>query len=341
MTSFRWSLMFGAAILLAASCRADWHDRLASEGDIVRAGAPALHYRVLGHGADTVVVVHGGPGLHMRYLLAPLAPLASNHTLIFYDLRGRGESGDVADSTQMTAELDIEDLGAVRDHFKLGRLKLLGHHWGGAVAALYATRHPEQVERMVLVSPYPVHRAFLTEFTFVKGDTALWKEALDHVATAKTPEEATAFCRKYWPTYFSPLQPHVATPYPELAQTICDTRGGRLLQFEQTLRWVTHGVAPNPWREALNRTPVPTLVVEGRGDSTVTQAAERWAQHLPDARVLMLREPYLFPWIGEPGRFVSAIDGFLGGKWPSPSVKPPPFMIPEPATQAARPVPPG
>ena len=326
MAPLRWSLIPLAAAVATASCRPEWRDRLALEGNIDRPGEPSLHYRLLGNGPDTLVVLHGGPGLHMRYLLEPLAPLADEHTLIFYDLRGRGESGDVGDSTRMTVDLDIEDLGAVRDHFKLGKLELIGHHWGAAVAALYATRHPDQVERMVLVSPYAVHYTFLTEFTFVKGDTVLWKEALNHVATAKTPEEAIQFCQKYWPTYFSPLPPHVATPYARLAGSICDTRGERLLEFERTRRWVTRGVGPHPWREALNRTPVPTLVIEGDGDSTVTLAAERWAQHLPEARLLMLREPYLFPWIGQPNRFVRSVDEFLGRKWPEGAIKPPPFV---------------
>jgi pimeloyl-ACP methyl ester carboxylesterase len=296
-----------------------------AEGNIETPGQPSLHYRVLGHGSDTAIVLHGGPGLHMRYLLDPLARVADHHTMIFYDLRGRGESGDVGDSTQLSLEKDLEDVARVQQHFKLGKLKLVGHHWGAAVAAMFAAAHPDQVDRMLLVSPYPVHRAFLYQLSFVRGDSVLWDEAMKHVATAKTPSEALAFCRSYWPVYFSPLAPHVKTPYAQLASSVCDVRGERLLEFDRTRRWAEHGVGVNPWRESLNRTDVPALVIEGRGDTLVTEAAIRWAQHLPRGEVLMLDEPYLEPWVGDPKRFALSVDRFLAGHMPSGAIKPPPF----------------
>jgi len=148
----------------------------------------------------------------MKYLLEPLAPLAPNRTLIFYDLRGRGESGEVADSTALTLAADVGDLDRVRRFFHLGRVKLIGHQWGAAVAAIYAVEHPDLVERLVLLSPYPVHRQFLTDYTFVRGDSAFWAASFHFVATAKTADEAVAFCRAWWPTYFSPLPPDPAPP---------------------------------------------------------------------------------------------------------------------------------
>src|SRR5262249_51790748 len=276
-------------------------------------------------GPDTAIVLHGGPGLHMRYLLEPLASVANHHTLVFYDLRGRGESGDVKDSTEISLEQDIADVLRVQEPFKLGKLKLVGHHWGGAVAAMFAVAHPERVDRILLVSPYPVHRSFLYQLAFVRGDSLLWAEGLQHVGTARTPAEAVEFCRKYWPMYFSPIPPHVKTPYAQLSSSLCDVKGERLLEFERTSRWATHGFGVTPWREALNRTHVPALVIEGRGDNVVTSAAVRWAQHLPEAEVLMLKEPYLVPWIGDPKRFALSVDRFLAGHIPAGSIKPPPF----------------
>ena len=331
--SNRLGAVLGLLVAATGSCQRPWLDLETLEGVIKRTDGPDLRYRVLGHGGDTAIVVHGGPGLHMKYLLAPLARLAETKTLIFYDQRGRGESAEVTDSTEFTLEADLVDLDAVRTHFKLERVKLIGHHWGGAVAALYAVGHPERVERMVLVSPYPVHYSFLTDYTFVRGDSALWAESLKHVATATTPEEAAAFCRDWWPTYFRPLPPDPRTPYQELAPTICDAPAARLLEVARAQRWISLSLPKTPWRESLNRTPVPTLVIEGGADSTVYRAAKRWAQHLPQARLLMLDGPYTFPWIGRLRGFTHALAGFLGGAWPDDAVKPEPFL-PPPAVAA-------
>ena len=59
--------------------------------------------------------------------------------------------------------------------------------------------------------------------------------------------------------------------------------------------------------------------------SVIEQAAIRWAQHLPNARVMLLNPPYLFPWVRDAARFDAAVDQFLGGQWPERAVKPPPF----------------
>ena len=44
-----------------------------------------LFYRMVGTGRDTVVVLHGGPGLSMDYFADDLTPLAERHALLFYD----------------------------------------------------------------------------------------------------------------------------------------------------------------------------------------------------------------------------------------------------------------
>jgi pimeloyl-ACP methyl ester carboxylesterase len=110
-----------------------------------------LHYRILGGGADTVVIP--GAASWLRHV----TPLIRAHTLILYDPRSRGVSADLtADPIGMRHEID--DLEAVRRHFGLSRLSLIGWSYLGAMVALYAIRHPENVERLVMVSPLPPPR---------------------------------------------------------------------------------------------------------------------------------------------------------------------------------------
>ncbi len=316
----RWSWV---AVLAVGCGDPSWQSLESGSGSFQVSGGPSLYWRALGSGPDTVVVLHGGVGLHHGYLLEPLAALAPGRTLIFYDMRGRGRSSAVTDSTALTFDLDIADLESLRQHFKLQRVTLIGHHWGAAVAALYAARHPDLVERLLLVSPFPAHHSLLHEITFTMGDTLHYHEALRLAAGRSSPDTVAVRCRETWSLSFSPWRTDTATPYEHLAAGMCDAPAEGLARGDWVRTQVQRSLGSWVWRPELNALAVPTLVIEGDGTPAVTESATRWAQHLPNARVVLLPPPYLFPWVGSPARFRAAADAFLAGDYPDGAVDPP------------------
>ncbi|MBW7933088.1 MAG: proline iminopeptidase, partial [Gemmatimonadaceae bacterium] len=46
-----------------------------------------LFYRVEGRGGDTLIAIHGGPGVDLESIAGDFAPLAQRHVVIFYDQR--------------------------------------------------------------------------------------------------------------------------------------------------------------------------------------------------------------------------------------------------------------
>ncbi len=112
-----------------------------------------LHVRTVGDPArPTVVVLHGGPGNDSRYLL-PLAALADEYHVVFYDQRGSGLSERVADD-RLRLEGFYEELDGIVDRYAAGRpVALVGHSWGAMLASGYAGRHPEKVSALVLAEP--------------------------------------------------------------------------------------------------------------------------------------------------------------------------------------------
>ena len=90
-----------------------------TEGFVDAGKGVRLFYRLVGTGRDTLVIVHGGPGLNFDYFGHELDPLASQgHALLFYDQRGAGRSTLVHDSAGLQAPRFADDLEAVRRHFK-------------------------------------------------------------------------------------------------------------------------------------------------------------------------------------------------------------------------------
>jgi pimeloyl-ACP methyl ester carboxylesterase len=106
-----------------------------------------LAYHRTGAG-DPLVCIPGGP-LHASAYLGDLGGLPS---LVRLDLRGTGDSA-AADPATYRCDRLVDDVEALRVHLGLERMDLLGHSAGAAVAVLYATRYPEHVARLVLVTP--------------------------------------------------------------------------------------------------------------------------------------------------------------------------------------------
>src|SRR6266705_3003913 len=100
-----------------------------------------LYTRRVGHGPP-VVVLHGGPGAHHDYLLPQYDHLAEGgRTLLYYDQRGGGRSPVPRDVPVGWRE-HVVDLEALRGHWELDRLTVVGYSWGGLLALLYALEHP-------------------------------------------------------------------------------------------------------------------------------------------------------------------------------------------------------
>ncbi|HEX4627932.1 MAG TPA: alpha/beta fold hydrolase, partial [Gemmatimonadales bacterium] len=129
---------------------------------LVELAGVRLFTRRVGDG-PAVVVLHGGPGAHHDYLLPQYDRLARRRSLLYYDQRGGGRS-PVPREVPVGWREQVTDLDALRGHWGLERLTLLGYSWGGLLAVLYALEHPHRVERLALVSAAPVTAAWRDEF---------------------------------------------------------------------------------------------------------------------------------------------------------------------------------
>lgn len=102
-----------------------------------------------------VVFLHGGPGVpDMAGDTAFLRPLTDDgFDLYVYDAIGSGGSTRLPDPTDYAVSRDVADLEHVRTLIGADRLVLVGHSYGGLLAAHYLAAHPDHVEKLVLISP--------------------------------------------------------------------------------------------------------------------------------------------------------------------------------------------
>lgn len=297
------------------------------EGYVDASDGVRLRFQRLGDAADPLIVLHGGPGLTLDYLADDLAPLARKRSVVFYDQRGAGRSTLVADPAALDAERFADDLEAVRRHFGLERVTLVGHSWGAGVAALYAMRHPDRVSRMVLIGPMPLRRSELDRsFAEIRSsrspdEAARLLAARD--AVRADPGNAGA-CREFYSLWFRPF---FADP-----ADMTRTRGDFCAGSPDALRNAGLAVGRNTmaslgdfdWRDSLERVSSPVLVLHGSQDPIPVSAAREWAAAFPNGRLLLLEGVGHFPYVEAPEAFFPAVDAFLSGGWPEEAQSPGP-----------------
>lgn len=93
------------------------------------------------------LLVHGVTASHLAW--SWVARTATGTRLLAPDLRGRGRSAGIEGPRGMAAHAD--DLAATLDATEIGRAVVVGHSMGAFVAAVFADRHPDRVDRVVLV----------------------------------------------------------------------------------------------------------------------------------------------------------------------------------------------
>jgi proline iminopeptidase len=119
-----------------------------------------LHVEAFGNPADPVLIlIHGGPGGDFRSLLHAKDFVNEGFYVVFYDQRGTGLSKRESKSqfeNPNALQLFVNDLDLLIEYFRIGETQkvfLLGHSWGGMLAAAYINQHPEKISGVVVAEP--------------------------------------------------------------------------------------------------------------------------------------------------------------------------------------------
>ena len=274
-----------------------------------------LWYSMAGDSPNIVVVPDAG------WLLEDFEPLFAERTFIFCDMRGRGASDPVTDSSQLQDGYEVRDIEAVRQHFEIERISLIGWSRLGGAVALYAIDHPERVERLVLMCPItprsdpPYKNSPQREEALnarinpegIKGLEELRKIGIDVTYPA-------VYCRQHQKVY---LARQFGKP------EAFDTKRSDPCEYPN--EWPKNLIdliakhpqsGPWDWRPKLTTLQAPVLVVQGDDDVIPLASAQEWAATLPNARLLVVPGAGHFPHLEDPELFFPSVDTFLSGQWP-------------------------
>jgi proline iminopeptidase len=295
----------------------------AQSGYVTTSDSARLFYRIMGRAPDTIIAIHGGPGLDLESIANDFVPLATKHTIILYDQRGGGKSTLPNDTSALVAARQIQDLEEVRQHFRLARVTLVAHSYGPLLAASYALAHPEKVKRMVFFGPVPPRLGdFWQRYgknlnARLDNDQRARMSAASRRMTDSTLSEADnrQGCRDYWAIG---LRPRLAEPEKTISMVkadLCVTDVAGIRYGNRIGNRVIMG-SYGQWdlRAKLRTLTVPTLVVHGEDETIPMDLVEEWVTSMPNARLMKVPHAAHFTYAERPELVWPAVERFLAGE---------------------------
>jgi proline-specific peptidase len=271
-----------------------------------------LAYRCAGKG-PTLVCHGGGPGFSALYL-ADLGGLAEELELVLLDPRGTGGSTKPDDPRAYELDDYVADLEELRAHLGLEQLQLLGHSHGGVVAIVYAARHPDRVERLILASTLarfsPEQERAMAEAVERSAAEPWYEDAraaleAESAGDFDSDEELGELALREFPFYFARYGDDERAYLETLRSEIPNADALRLFNTEQ--------VPVFDLRPELKRITAPTLVIAGADDFiTGPPSAAEIGEGIAGSRTVLLPNTGHFVFVEAPEAFREAVLAFLG-----------------------------
>jgi proline iminopeptidase len=286
-------------------------DTLPWDEGMVEVPGGRVWYRRIGGGPGVpLLALHGGPGgVSCRFEV--LAPLATERAVIFYDQLGSGRSDRPADSTLWTLPRFVAELDAVRRALGLERVHLLGHSWGGALAAEYlvATR-PRGVASVILSSPLISTPRWIADADTLRAQLpAAIRRVLDDEEGAGRMD-SPAYRAATDSFYARHVRRMPVPPEPHCAGAVSNDTIYR--QMWGPTEFLSTGTLRNWTREEELRTITqPVLFLAGEYDEARPVTLNAFRATMPDAQLVVIPGAAHAAMREQPAAYLSAVRAFL------------------------------
>lgn len=250
-----------------------------------------------------LLVIPGGPARESAYL-GDLHALAGvlERTVVVPDLRGTGLSIPESDAASHRADRIAADVAMLVDHLRAAPVDVLAHSAGANVALLLAERRPDQVARLVLVTPG-------TRAVGIDSEDEEWEAALERRSAEPWYDELRAALEADEPTGEQQLQSE-ALFYGRWDDRARHHAASDALQRNVAATGWFHEGAYDParTREGLANLAVPVRILRGELDPWPNaRGADELAALFRDATVTVLPGAGHFPWLDDPAAYVGAV----------------------------------
>lgn len=257
-----------------------------------------------------LLILHGGPG-YPHYYLENLSELTSDYAVVFYDQLGCGKSSRPNNPNLWTINLFIDELDKLRSELGLSTIHILGHSWGGSLAAEYMLTKPNGVKSLILASPLLDSQLWVKEADALKdklpkkiGETMRMHE---FAGTTSSPEYATAYAE------FSSNFVCRIKPYPEVLKKADEEVG---LEVYTTMWGPSEAFATGSLKNwsvtnRLREIKTPTLFTSGKYDEATPKQIKLGAKQIKNSKWELFKKSSHLAHLEEPKPYIKTIRKFL------------------------------
>ena len=260
--------------------------------------------------ATPLLLLHGGPGTP-SYCLEPLAALADERPVIFYDQLGCGRSDKPSDPTLWRLDRFVEELGQIREVLDLTEVHLLGHSWGTMLATDYMLTRPTGVLSLILASPVLSVPRFIEDANRLRTELPLeTQEVLRKHETAGTTDsaeyqESTMVYYKLYVSRLDPWPPVLLKTFEELAAPVYNSMWGPS-EFHAT------GPLKDYDRTSqLDQLELPVLLTAGRYDESTPETTKWFQSLIPGSELVIFEDSAHVTMLDEAEHYAEVVRGFL------------------------------
>jgi proline iminopeptidase len=208
-----------------------------------------------------------------------------------------------------------DDLEALRVHLGLSKISILGHSNSGAIALSYAERFPDHMDRLVLIDSQVLGLSAGADTQRIIQERATDPrfEAAVNVASAffsgqvnpaKDDKTLGSFIDQLLPLYLHRPEETLAIARQHLL--------GPISSYAFTAQFAADGAKRTDLTQFLDRIKAKVLIVVGRNDFICPLAlSEHLHKGIPQSQLAIFEESGHFPWLEEPEKFWSILNGFL------------------------------
>lgn len=281
------------------------------QGFIDVPGGP-VWYEVSGEGSGIpLVTLHGGPGgtscgFTRLYDLGPERPV------VRYDQLGGGRSGRPDDLSLWTVSRFVEGLHSLRNELGLEQMHLLGHSWGGALAAAYVLeKGTDGIASLILSSPLLSTPDWIEDANILRSqlpeDVRLILDVHEAAGTTDSQEYEHAsdeFYRRHvrGGDRIEPLEACTGAGNNDLIYEYMwgeteFSATGTLIDFDMTGR--------------LGEIDVPVLFIAGEFDEARPERMAEYQRFIPGSQFIMIRDAAHSSLSKKPEEYRAALRQFL------------------------------